>query len=131
MFYDWEKEYLINVESVDFEHQKIFLMVKVLHEYMEKGESHVVMENFVNELIKYTETHFLNEEKLMKEKGVPKAYYAGQVQQHKDLIKQVEICKADFETKGDLCLPQITTFLVDWLKNHIARTDKKLYSFFN
>jgi len=129
MFCDWKDQYSINIESIDVQHHKLFDMVKALNEALESGQSKAVMGKFLNELIQYTQTHFVDEEKYMKDNGFPKRLFDEHVEEHKDLMKQVLAFKVEFETTQSVFTPKMITFLVDWLKNHIVRTDNKYAQF--
>jgi hemerythrin len=131
MFYDWKDEYLIHIESIDYQHQKLFMMVKVLHGYIESGDTALVMKNFLNELIKYTKTHFSDEERYMKEIGMPENLYQQHAQEHLDLINEVKAIKTDYDSAHKVFTPKLIKFLVDWLRNHIVHTDTKISQFLN
>ena len=129
MFFDWSDDYLIHVESLDAQHQKIFMMVKVLHGYIESGQTQLVMKKFVVELINYTETHFSDEEKYMREIKVPDRFLQEEIEEHKELIRQVKDIETEFALRHKVCSQKLISFLVGWLKNHIVRLDKQIGEF--
>ncbi len=128
-FHDWKDEYSVGVASVDSQHQKLFLMVKTLDQYIEKGETHLVMKNFLLELIKYTMVHFEDEEGYMASSKMPRSLLAQHIAEHHNLVEQVKEFVGEFEKEREIFTPKLIQFLMDWLKNHIVRTDKKISQF--
>lgn len=126
MFFDWKDEYEIGIPEIDAQHQKLFMMVKVLHGYVESQGGHLVMRNFLKELIKYTETHFADEEAYIEKVGLPASFIAQEKNEHQDLMVQVRKIKQDHEKKHQVFTPELIRLLVDWLANHIVRTDSQI-----
>jgi hemerythrin len=76
----------------------------------------------------YTVVHFSNEEKYMKQFGYPDIT-AHKIEHEKFIAKVLDLEEKSKSGKLVVSL-EITTFLKDWLKNHIQVTDKKYTDFF-
>lgn len=120
----WSDEYSIDIEIIDKQHQNLFALINQLYDAMIKGETKEVMADILAELIKYTQTHFVNEEQLMRAK-----HYSGYTfhkSQHDDFIKKVGDFQHDFLAGRIGVDIEILNFLTGWLKNHILKQDKLL-----
>jgi len=84
----WDKRYSVGVKSIDSQHTVLFGLLNDLHDAMLKGEGRSMTGSLLKKLADYTQTHFVEEEKMMKA-----ANYSGlsahQVK-HRELIKKVE-----------------------------------------
>ncbi len=126
LYFDWQDQYLVGVPHLDEQHQQLFQMVRSLQESLETVQTHNMGHRLLSDLIRFTETHFSDEEKFMKENGAPKQEYEEHLADHSDLIKQVKDFECEFEEKQKVVTPQIMSFLLDWIKNHVIRFDKKM-----
>ena len=130
MFFDWKDEYLVNVPEIDAQHQKLFMMVKVMHGYVESQGSHIIMKNFLNEIIKYTETHFAYEEEYIASLDCPPQYLEEEKMAHRHLIEQVKGFSREYEKTNSVFTIELIRFFVDWLANHIVRFDSEMATCF-
>ena len=126
MFFDWKEEYLIHVPEIDAQHQKLFMMVKVMHGYVESQGSHIIMKNFLNEIIKYTETHFAYEEEYIASLNCPASYLEEEKVLHAQLIDQVKNFNKEYQRTHKIFVPELIRFFIDWLANHIVRVDSQM-----
>lgn len=128
-FIQWDESYSVNVAEIDQEHKKLLDLTNQLHDAMRNGQGKLVVGNIINELLKYTETHFRNEEILMEKAGYPGL--ASHKLVHKRLVDQVKDL-AEKANNGNLSLSlEVMNFLKDWLVEHIKGTDKNYSSHLN
>lgn len=119
---DWSPALSIGIKSIDDQHKQLVLLVNKLYEAMGVGKGNDVVGPVLDEVIKYTQTHFKNEETLFathkyKEEGAHKT-------EHADLVKRVSELHGKIKA-GERVSP-ITTgqFLKEWLAKHIQVSDK-------
>jgi len=128
--FQWTKEYSVGVGAMDRHHQKLFDILNRLHDAMSEGKSKDIITGIIKELLDYTKYHFGEEEKLME-----RINYSGISEQknaHKKFITKIEDYKAQAEKgMGAFLSSGMSTFLTDWLKSHIAVTDKKYHKDMN
>jgi len=62
---NWSKEYSVEVQSIDKQHQKLFDMLNDLHDAMKSGRGVQVGPAILKGLVKYAGEHFADEEKMM------------------------------------------------------------------
>ncbi len=128
---EWNDERLLGIESIDKEHEQLFLMAKVLHRYMKEKATVSVINIFFGEVVKSAEAHFENEERFMKDKGFPILLLERHIVEHKKLLERLLGLKKKFE-KGEITLTdevaQLLTFL---LSGHMQEYDTRIAEFVN
>jgi hemerythrin len=118
----WKPEYAVGDRDLDAQHRKLIDLINELHEGMLHGKGAQVLQPVLAELVRYTKSHFANEERYMQAAGFPG--FAAHKEQHTSLTKQVEGFVADVQN-GKLALSlQISEFLKQWLDQHILGTDQ-------
>ncbi|MEJ2635032.1 MAG: bacteriohemerythrin [Calditrichia bacterium] len=98
-----------------------------LFEAMRAGNGNEVPEKILNDLISYTNTHFASEEKLMQAHGFPGKI--AHTQEHREPTRQVMDIRHQLRNGGLGLSTRVSSFLKEWLSNHILGTDKA-YGFF-
>lgn len=126
----WKDDYLIGVETIDEQHKKLFEIANRAYEllnndmYIDKYDRIVVV---LDELKDYTKYHFDYEEEYMKSIG-----YKGMFQQkveHDGFIKKInEVNLNKIDEDQDAYLLSMLEFIVNWIGNHILKTDKLITS---
>ncbi len=76
----------------------------------------------MNSLIRYSETHFATEEKLMEDFGYPE--YKEHKREHESLLLDIFEINSLYNKK-DIGADILLNFLKDWLICHILDTDKR------
>ncbi len=104
-----------------------FTLINDLAEGMRIGKANERLMGILNELSNYTVTHFGYEENLFAKHGYPEA--KEHKKQHEVFIDRVKVFKDKFNPDKRVIAVEITTFLFDWLRNHINGTDKKYSGF--
>jgi hemerythrin len=121
----WDTSYSVSVKSCDAEHQKLFDLINQLNEAMGLGQGRTIVAPVVQELEKYTQTHFRAEEALLKQACYPKL--EEHRLQHQKFVAQVKRFKDDLDAGSMGNSIAVLKFLKDWLADHIKQTDK-MYS---
>jgi hemerythrin-like metal-binding protein len=124
--YDWKPSYSVKVRSCDAEHIKLFALINELHEAMQSGKGSQVIQRVVEELERYTKSHFSAEEALMARAKYP-ALAAHHIQ-HQKFIDSVAKFRKDGVAGQSI---NVLTFLNDWLVNHIMHTDQQYSTHLN
>ncbi|SHM42156.1 hemerythrin [Caldanaerovirga acetigignens] len=122
----WTEDLSTGIETIDEQHKELFKRVNDLMEACTKGKGKQEVEKVIGFLGDYVVMHFGEEEKIMKAESYPG--YDGHKNQHEIFIKKFEEFKGKLEQTGptvDLVV-KMNGFLVDWLINHIKKTDRAL-----
>ena len=119
----WKKEYEVNIGLVDQQHRRLFELLEMVRDSLLGRTSTRAVYDSMDMLTRYTETHFLTEERLMRLHGYPDL--DGHRKEHQAFAERVSKYQAEFlagETKGADELYQV---LLSWWNGHILGTDKK------
>lgn len=122
---EWKPSYSVGVTALDEHHKYLIKLIQDLDFDIRKQRGKGV-NGILIALIKYTEYHFAEEEKLMEANNYPdldkhKGY-------HKEFINKLNEKSDSFASDLSLALDMIK-FLHDWLINHILIQDKKYTPF--
>ncbi len=128
-FFPWDPSYSVGIAKIDEQHKKLFALVNELYEAMHAGKAADIIGKVFASLLDYTRTHFADEERLLSVNGY--SDLAAHKKLHEDLTKQVADLADKFKQTGVAPSIQVSSFLRDWLKNHILGTDKKYAPFLN
>ncbi len=114
---------LTHVRTMDDQHRKLVDMLNDLNSAVLEGLSKQKVLHILDGLADYAVEHFREEEAMMRQTKYPD--YDAHIQIHKVFVDKVVQTKADFEQGRGMVASEIVRFLVDWLINHIGKTDKK------
>jgi len=118
----WKDEYSVGIESLDNDHKKLIALLNQFTTAYDYAMSEVYERQALEDLIDYTKYHFAREEKLMESFNYPD--FEAHKGQHKAMISEVEEFVEKYNQRGHQALDEISTFLKNWLINHINGTDK-------
>jgi len=123
MLVEWKPDYSLDIPKFDSQHIRIFFLINTLHEAMERRHGNEAMKKILDELVGYTKTHFQDEEKAMAENRFPELE-AHKVE-HRKLENDVEKFYSDLAAGKAVFSGDLLKFLIAWLKDHIAKSDKR------
>jgi len=121
---DWSDEFSVGIASIDEQHKKIIDMIKTLHDALDNGKAHSVLNKIINGLLDYTGQHFNYEEELFALHGYPDA--VDHKRHHARLDKRVLKLKSELDSGNHKIVEVLLLELLhDLLQNHILNEDKK------
>jgi methyl-accepting chemotaxis protein len=118
---EWSNAYSVGVDSMDTQHQRFFELINALHNAMKSGQARSAIGSILNELIRYTEYHFRDEEQLMTQHRYPGLAEHRAV--HAKFIEKVAAFKRQYDAGETAMSMDVMNMLRDWLVNHIQKTD--------
>jgi len=127
--FNWDEKYSVGVRELDNQHKVLIDLLNELYDAMNTGKSSEILGKIINKLVDYTRTHFSTEERYMSTHGYPD--FASQQREHKMFTDKVITFKNDFDSGKVAMTVSITSFLKNWLVEHISGSDKKYAAFFN
>ena len=104
-------------------------MTKEVTTTKQTSVSNVDISSVINEVIEYTKKHLTHEVRILRKHGYPERDCKEQEEEHKKIIGDVHSILKEFASSRTVMKPAMMSFLLDWLKNHIARTDNKYSKF--
>lgn len=123
-FFKWRNEYSVNISMIDSHHKKLFEIMNSLYDFMADGEDDDSVARIIAELLEYTNYHFSEEEKMMKQFDYP------ELSQHKELHREFITKLEEFQTSAKtgvaiFVAAKVADLGVDWLKSHILTEDSR------
>jgi len=117
----WDDSYKSGIEIVDHQHCHLIEMFNGLLEQLnEEGDFKASLDEALDGLFDYVQTHFYTEEQLMKS-----SRYEGfdkHIEEHEHLTKHIY---ALYRKKNDgIDYLGFISFIFNWLQHHILKTDK-------
>jgi len=120
-FYSWKPEYSVGNDLMDKQHQILIEMINKMHDAMKVGKGGVEAGIIATEMIDYSKMHFAVEEELMKKYQF--SAFNEHVKEHKAFIEKAAVFQKEIDSGSFTLSMEITTFLRDWLTNHILVND--------
>ncbi|HOV98532.1 MAG TPA: bacteriohemerythrin [Bacteroidota bacterium] len=118
----WSSNLSVGVPSLDAEHKQLLELINKMHEAMQRGEGKTVVANILDQLIRYTQTHFKHEEEIMAKTRYPQA--AVHSLHHNQLTKKVLELQKELANGSVSVTLEVMNFLKSWLQDHIIKMDK-------
>ncbi len=124
----FDKIFHVGVEEFDAQHQKLFGFFNLLLNNLQESSDDDTLLATIVELTNYVHLHLSAEEKKMREYNYPG--YDKHKNEHEYFSLQVLSLHDKVQKKGEALDIEVLGFLVGWLKNHIAKTDRGYTAFF-
>lgn len=123
----WEEKLSLGWEPIDAEHRLQIGMIQALQKALEDGEPDDKSSGILQQLIDFTNVHFLAEEMMMRLHQYPG--YEVHVQEHDRLINQLIEIQGSFAAgQKQRTLEEVEGF-ERWLSGHIQGLDQALAQF--
>jgi hemerythrin len=123
----WKDSFSVKIESIDDEHKKLIDMLNKFYDNIASNSNTENMAELISKMKEYTIFHFKNEEGHLRRHDYPNL--KSHIAEHQKFIEKVNEMEKRFN-EGKLILSlEATTFLKDWLQNHIMIADKKYSDF--
>ncbi len=120
--FEWSNEFSTGIASIDAQHQGLFSIGGELYAAMSAGQASGQMAAILTRLVEYTAAHFAYEERLMQLHRYPE--YAAHKAQHDALTRQVSRFYQEVQSGQIGISIRLLSFVEDWLKQHIGKTDQ-------
>ena len=121
----WSDRFLVGVSEIDGQHRRLIEMVSAFYAALDgRRPAKQALGELLKGLVEYTRYHFATEERLMALARFPDSQEHRA--QHADFTRRVGDLMDRF-SRGRLVLSiEATTFLREWLTDHILVSDKAL-----
>lgn len=121
MLVRWEEKYQVGNEQIDREHRYLFQLINQFYDAFVDRRERAILLGLLTRLVDYAETHFTNEEALMKQAGY--AALDQHQQHHEKLFEQIFALNARFNDRALNPAHETVLFLKGWLTDHILHDD--------
>ncbi|GAB0055780.1 Bacteriohemerythrin [Candidatus Magnetaquicoccaceae bacterium FCR-1] len=127
--FHWNAAFEIQILEMDIHHKRLFEIANAIIGLLRAGEARQSLEQALDSLVKYTEYHFVAEERLMDRYDYPelerhKAY-------HRHLEQQVMEYRAHILEHEDPRGIDFNGFFTGWMIRHILSADRQYSAFLN
>lgn len=123
----WKEKHSVGISEIDAQHQRMFAIMNELNDAMASERAKDVLEGILDQLVNYTATHFITEERLMNEHGF--AGSASHQRVHEEMTAKVRAFQNDFRLGRVAMSIDVMHFLLQWLDQHILGTDMEYRDF--
>lgn len=120
--FEWSSEYEIEIPQIDDQHKELVRLINILYESISEGRSGETVHQTLNALLQYVEIHFETEENAMRDRNYPG--FEEHLLKHEELRSKVLDLRKEELQGREIATFELLNFLVDWLKTHIAQTDR-------
>lgn len=131
--FKWKEAYSCNINEVDMQHKKLFEIANRVYElatYESHYDNYDEIMTLLDELKEYTSYHFNCEEELMLKNSYPN--YQEHRNEHILFVAKINnVLKKDIDSSQNQIIIDLVSFVVDWISNHILKTDLKYKDFLN
>lgn len=127
-FINWNENLSVKINSIDNQHKKLIGMINDFYDNIKNRSNNENISKLISGMKEYTQMHFNNEERYMKKFSYPD--YEVHKKEHDLFISKVTAVEEKLNSGKIIVSFEITSFLKDWIKNHIQGTDKKYSDFF-
>ena len=125
----WTPDLEIGHETIDRQHIQLFGLLDEFSESCAKGKAQEALILIYGQLKEYAEAHFREEEELMRTSNYPdiEKHQHGHRFFEEDLMEMGKKISAKNLTMLDVI--HMNEFLVNWLVNHVKKSDKRFGDF--
>jgi hemerythrin-like metal-binding protein len=126
---EWDPTLETGDALVDAQHKGLFELLNELHTAVVEQRGNEIAEEVIYRLLRYTATHFADEEALMERFGYPGVFEHHQL--HQALTRETASLAERYLDGHDVLPLTISMFLHDWLMKHIREQDQRVIAYVN
>ena len=125
----WSDNFLVGHERIDAQHKELVRMTNEFYAGVQMGGlvAKVFFMKTIQGAVQYVKTHFATEEEIMQQATYP--LFGEHKGQHENFVAEVAQQVQVFEKEDNPDPAGFVKYLMDWVLNHIAESDKKLASY--
>jgi hemerythrin len=122
----WDNTYSVNIELIDNNHKMIIDLINSMHDAILMGREEEEVENVLRSLMRYTDVHFAEEEKILVSGGYPNV--SEHTFMHNKMTEQVWKMYERYED-GENITNEIMSLLTRWVTTHIMSEDQEYVAY--
>ena len=120
-FFDWKEEYSVGINAINKQHKVIIELMNDLFESIRDAREDMVIEEVLQELIKYSKYHFGLEKTLFEKYTYPKV--EGHLKEHQYFVEKIESFMKELTNNKQVVPIETLDYLKNWFQNHMMKTD--------
>ncbi|MFP4547916.1 MAG: bacteriohemerythrin [Fidelibacterota bacterium] len=119
----WQENYSVGVDYFDNQHKTLFRTAQSLYREIMNSKSELVINNILNDLLQYVNSHFHDEEYYMEKYGYKRLLE--HKQEHKQFENKIKELQKDYQEGKVFVAMKLLNYLQDWFFDHIVREDQR------
>jgi len=123
MLMDWKDEYSVEVNEIDEQHKKIFLLINDLYNAIQEMNTKEKLKEILENLIDYAIYHFNTEEKYFDKFKFELT--SEHKQEHNQFKKKISDMNEKINNNEIQISFELIDFLEDWIIDHVTDSDQK------
>lgn len=121
----WQSAMQLGIPAIDADHRRLVGLLNNLHYAVLAGEDQQGTAHVLEDLVRYTETHFAREEALMERSGYPDRQAHGRA--HARIAERMREWHERYaQAPAAFPMDQFYDFVSGWLLHHVLEEDMKL-----
>jgi methyl-accepting chemotaxis protein len=125
---NWDASIELGIKVFDTQHRRLVELINDLNRAMKLRKSREILTGIFAELVDYTQRHFGDEEKMMRQHDFNELQE--HESQHKHFAEKMAEMQQQIKAGNAMVTMDLMAFLKDWLIKHIKGTDKQYRAFF-
>jgi hemerythrin-like metal-binding protein len=125
---NWDASIELGIKVFDTQHRRLVELINDLNRAMKLRKSREILTGIFAELVDYTQRHFGDEEKMMRQHDFNELQE--HEAQHKHFAEKMAEMQQQIKAGNAMVTMDLMAFLKDWLVKHIKGTDKQYRAFF-
>lgn len=121
LLFSWRDTYSVGIAQIDNQHKQMISLINKLHSTLLQGNGTNARAEIMDELVRYTDSHFAYEESLLRQRDY--SGLAAHSHEHKRLAAQVRDMRDSLHSGKLAASLAMMEFLEDWLCGHILDRD--------
>ena len=123
----WDDSMRTGDAHIDDQHRRVLDLVDELEAAETQSHSpSATLYSILDELMGFTDTHFIAEEHLMRRVGYPAVPQGEMLKQHQEFKNYARLRVLEFRHAGDVSVLPLLSYLTEWLVNHEFGLDREL-----
>jgi hemerythrin len=123
----WRESYSVGVPALDNQHRRLLEIINELAHVVTTGGQSDIFFAALDALVRYAETHFSDEERILRETGYPAL--ADQQQEHDRFVSHLVQTSEKLHLKKAKLPEETVDFLKTWYIEHILGKDQEYKPF--
>jgi hemerythrin-like metal-binding protein len=127
LYISWKEEFTVGAKILDTHHKTLFDLINKLYISMSSVNSQNTTSIVISELNRYAQTHFKEEERIMRESAFPELSLHQEA--HRLFVLEVTMLQNQNRSYYSDSSHDVLKFLKEWLINHILHMDRRYKPF--
>ena len=124
-YLQWNEDYSIGIDAVDFEHQTLIEMINLIYAELEDRRDIDEIRRTIGDVHMEISAHFALEERIMRDGNYEE--YAGHKNDHEDLLDQIRTMMDALDNDAEKAMDKLSEQLADWFSVHFATFDARMH----